>query len=187
MPRLGKTLPPPKRGHDVLTIVGQRPKIRTSSFAVSHTHLAALPWGLRLAIGRGRRGPHRRKSGLDSHLRWRLGKGPSLEKRLPDTQHRVGFARCCREDRFDPFMAHHRTHQTRMVLWVFGISFVRTDPLEANWVASVPVPPLQWRTRTPPCPTTTFFPSHGQFLTSRGSNGPSLTSSSASHSSGSFS
>ena len=30
---------------------------------------------------------HRRESGLDSHLRWRSGKGPSLEKRLPGTQH----------------------------------------------------------------------------------------------------
>ena len=25
--------------------------------------------------------------------------------------------RCCREDRFDPFMAHLRTHQTRTVTW----------------------------------------------------------------------
>ena len=42
---------------------------------------------LRLAIGRGRRGPHQRRSVLDSHLQWRSGKGPQLETRLPDTQY----------------------------------------------------------------------------------------------------
>ena len=73
--------------------VGQRPEIRTSSFAISHTCQAALPWGPRLAIGRRRHGPHQRRIGLDSHLRWRSGKGPQIERRLPGTQHRVGFAK----------------------------------------------------------------------------------------------
>ena len=85
-PRLGKTLPPANPRHNVLSNAGQHPKIRTSSFAISHTRLAALPWGPRLAIGRRRRELHRRRSGLDSHLRWRSGKGPQLAKRLPDTQ-----------------------------------------------------------------------------------------------------
>ena len=49
--------------------------------------------------------------------------------------------------------------------WGFDTSFVRVDPLEANWVCVlfVPVPPLQWSTPTPPCPTNTLFPFHGQF------------------------
>ena len=93
MPRLGKILQSPKLERNALVIVGLRPKIRTSSFAVSHTRLAALPWGPCLAIGRRRRGPRQRRSGLDSYLRWRSGKGPLLAKRLPDTQHRVGFAK----------------------------------------------------------------------------------------------
>ena len=59
------------------------PKIRTSSFAVSHTRLAALPWGPRLSIGRRRRGLHQRRSGLDSRQRWRSRKRPQREKRLP--------------------------------------------------------------------------------------------------------
>ena len=44
--------------------------------------------------------------------------------------------RCCREDQFDSFMAHLRTHQTRTVTWGFGATFVGIDPLEANWFAS---------------------------------------------------
>ena len=42
----------------------------------------------------------------------------------------------CREDRFDPFMAHLSTHQTRTATWGFGAPFFGIDPLEANWVAS---------------------------------------------------
>ena len=93
MPRLGKLLQSPKLERNALTIFGLRPEIRTSSFAVSHTRLAALPWGSRLAIGRGRRGPHQRRSGLDSRQRWRSRRGPQREKRLPDTRHGVGFAK----------------------------------------------------------------------------------------------
>ena len=90
-PRLGKILPPPEPELSGLPNVGQHPEIRTSSFANSPTRLTALSWGPRLAIGRRRRELRERRSGLDSHLRWRSGKGPQLEKRLPDTQHRVGF------------------------------------------------------------------------------------------------
>ena len=49
-------------------------KIRASSFAVSHTRLAALLWGL--AIGCRPRGLHQRRSGLESRQRWRSRKGP---------------------------------------------------------------------------------------------------------------
>ena len=69
-PRLGEILPPPKPEHNVLRNVGQRQKIRTASFAISRKRLAALPWGLRLAIRRRRRGLHQRKNELDSRLRW---------------------------------------------------------------------------------------------------------------------
>ena len=79
MPRLGKILQSPKLERSALSIVGLRPKIRALSFAVSHTPLAALPGGPRLAIGRKRRGPHQRRSGFDSRLQWRSGKGPRLE------------------------------------------------------------------------------------------------------------
>ena len=121
--------------------LGQHPKIRTSSFAVSRTRLAALPWDPRLTIGHGRRELHLRKSVLDSHLQWRSGKGPHLETRLPDTQHWVATRTVSSggvaEKIFStPFMAHLRTHQTRTVTWGFGASFVGVDPLEANWVAS---------------------------------------------------
>ena len=67
-PRLEKNLPPPKPEHVVLPNVAQHPKNHTSSFAISRTRLAALPWDLRLAIGRRRRELHLRKSVLDSHL-----------------------------------------------------------------------------------------------------------------------
>ena len=77
----------PKLERNAPAIVGLRPEIRTSSFAVSHTHLAALPWGPRVAIGRRRREPHQRRRGLGSRLRWRSGMGPLLEKRLPGTTH----------------------------------------------------------------------------------------------------
>ena len=50
--------------------LGQHPKNRTSSFAISHTCLAALPWGLRLAIGRRRRELRLSRSGHDSRQRW---------------------------------------------------------------------------------------------------------------------
>ena len=56
-PRLGKILPPPKPEHNVLPTDGQHPKIRTSSFAVSHAWLlclGVLVW---------------RRSGLDSRQR----------------------------------------------------------------------------------------------------------------------
>ena len=86
-PRLGKILPPPKPERGVLPNVGRHPKNSTSSFAISRTRLAAVPWDLRLAIGRRRRELHLRRSELDSHLQWRSGKGPQLETRLPDTQH----------------------------------------------------------------------------------------------------
>ena len=125
-PRLEKTLPPPKPGHNVLPNAGQHPKIHTSSFAVSHTHLAALPWGPRPANGRRRRELHRRRSGLDSHLRWRSGKGPQLERSLNDTQHREGFA------------------EFPAITWGFGASFVSINPLEANWVASFSRPCLRF-------------------------------------------
>ena len=86
-PRLGKFSRLSKPEHNVLTHVDRHPKNRTSSFVISRTRLAALPWDPRLAIGRRRSELHRRRSVLDSHLRWRLGKGPQLEKRLPDMQH----------------------------------------------------------------------------------------------------
>ena len=90
--------------------------------------------------------------------------------------------RCCREDWFDSFMAHLRTHQTRTVTRSFGATLVGIDPFEANWFASCSRPcfPLQWSTRRP---TNTLFAFSRAFLTSCGSNGPPLTSSSASHSS----
>ena len=69
--RLGKILPPPQPEHCVLPNVGRHPKNRTLSFAISLTRMAALPWGPRLAVGRGRREPHQRRSGLDSRLQWR--------------------------------------------------------------------------------------------------------------------
>ena len=68
-PRLGKILPPPQPEHSALNNVGQHPKNRTSSFAISRTRLAALPWGPRLAIGRRCRELHLRRSGLDSRQR----------------------------------------------------------------------------------------------------------------------
>ena len=55
------------------------------------------------------------------------------------------------------------SHQTRTVTWGFGASCVGIDPLEANWFAS--------------CLRPCF-----RFSGARGSNGPPLTSSSASHS-----
>ena len=76
----GEILQSPKLERHALPFVGLRPKIRTSSFAVSHTHLAAslgvLVWQSdvdvadRISV----------ESGLDSHLRWRSRKGPELEK-----------------------------------------------------------------------------------------------------------
>ena len=69
-PRLGKILSPPEPEHSVLPNVGQHPKNRTSSFAISFTRLAALPLGPRLAIGRRRRELRLRSSGLDSRPRW---------------------------------------------------------------------------------------------------------------------
>ena len=91
MPRLRKILRSPRLERNALFTVGLHPEIRTLSFAVSHTRLAALPWSPRLPVGRGRRGPHQRRSGLDPRLQRRPRKGPRLEKRLPDTQHRVGL------------------------------------------------------------------------------------------------
>ena len=46
MPRLGKILQSPKLERNALPIVGLRPKIRTSSFEVSHTHTWLLCLGV---------------------------------------------------------------------------------------------------------------------------------------------
>ena len=86
-----KILQSPKLEHDALPTVGLHPEIRTLSFVVSRTRLAALPWGPRLAIERGRHALRLRGSELDSRQRWRSGKGLQLKKRLPDTQHRLGL------------------------------------------------------------------------------------------------
>ena len=87
-PRLGKILPPPRPGRDVLPTVEQHPRVRTSSFVVSHRRLAPLPLGPRSAIGHIRRVPHQRRNGLDSHLQLRSTKGFQSEKRLPDNTKR---------------------------------------------------------------------------------------------------
>ena len=90
-PRLWKILQSPKLERNALPTVELHPGTRTWSFAVSHTRLVALPWGLRLAVERRRHAPHQHKSELDSRLRWKSRKGLQLGKRLPGTQHRVGF------------------------------------------------------------------------------------------------
>ena len=96
-PRLGKILQSPRLERNALSLsllppsVRLHPGIRTLSFAISHTRLAALPWGLRLAVERRHHAPHQHKSELDSRPRWKSGKVFKLEKRLPDTQHRVGL------------------------------------------------------------------------------------------------
>ena len=94
-------------------------------FAVSHTRLAALLWGLRLAVGRRRHGPHRRTHVSDGDQESWLD---SNEKRLAGTQDSGRFASpptevLPRKTSFDPFMTHLRTHQTRTVTWGFGGSF----------------------------------------------------------------
>ena len=92
MRRLEKILQSSRLERDALPTVGLHPGICALSFAISHTHLAALPWGPRPAVERGRHAPHQHRSELNSRQRRRQGKSLQLEKRLPDTQHRVGLA-----------------------------------------------------------------------------------------------
>ena len=169
VPRLGKILRSPTLERNALTIVGLHPKIRTLSFSVSHTHLAALFWGPRLAIERRHHAPYQRRSARNTE------------------KHSQGFQRrCCREDWFDSFISHHRTHQARTVTWRFSGSFVGIVPLEANWVASSSRPCLRFGGVLVHLhvPQILYFLLSRAVVTSRGSNGPPLTSSSAHHSAG---
>ena len=56
----GKSSSVPNLSVMLFPTVGQHPEIRTLSFAISHTRLAALPWGPRPAVERRRRELHQR-------------------------------------------------------------------------------------------------------------------------------
>ena len=69
MPRLGKTLQSPRLELNALSTVVLHPGIRTLSFGISHTLLAALLWHPRPAVERRRHAPHQHRSELDSRQR----------------------------------------------------------------------------------------------------------------------
>ena len=117
--------------------------------------------GPRLAIGRRRRGLHQRGSGLDSRHRWRSRKGLQRENvflTLKTGKGSQSFQRsCCREDRFDPFVAHFSTHQTKALPLLVSIHARPTGVRPVRVLDSASV-----SDRTPPCPTNTVISSDEQ-------------------------
>ena len=129
------------------------------------------------------------KSGLDSHLQWISGKDPSLEKRLPGTKHWARFAKFAEEvlprrsvrplHGAPPYTTRRERYRGASALPLFVSLHLRPNglrPVRARASASAEYSYTSTSHK--------YFNSFSRaVLTSRGSNGPPLTSSSASHSS----
>ena len=124
--------------------LGQHPKNRTSSFANSHTRQAALPgvlvWQSDVDVANCvcvEVGSTLVSGGNQQRV---LNSKHVFQTRNTEKDSQSFQRRCRREDRFDPFVAYLRTHQTRTVSCCFGATCVGTEPLEDNWVASCSCP-----------------------------------------------
>ena len=134
MPRLGRIFQSPRLERSALPTVVLHPGIRTLLSAISHTRQLVQQSNINVT--------HYGSIEVSStHVcdgnQERVENSKNVFLTRNTKQDSQSFQRRCRrEDRFDPFVAHFRTHQTRAVTCGFGAAFVGINPLEVNWAAS---------------------------------------------------